>query len=352
MSNAWVNKRVFLTGHTGFKGSWLTLWLHKMGAHVRGYSLEPPTNPSLFELARVSQFCDHQIGDVRDAAAVAEAMRSFGPEVVIHMAAQPIVRLSYEDPILTYSTNVMGTVNVLQAARSCSELCAIVNVTSDKCYENREWVWGYRESDAFGGHDPYSSSKGAAEIVASAFQRSYFNGQKGPFLASARAGNVIGGGDWARDRLVPDMVRAFTAGEAVNIRRPHSVRPWQHVLEPLSGYLALAQRLLEGDASVAGGWNFGPTPDAVQPVGRMADQVVKLWGDGSSWVDCSNPNDPHEANLLQLDSTKARVQLGWKSRWNFEETLKNTVDWYRGAKSRDGARNLCLSQIESYQVEC
>lgn len=344
----WANRKVFLTGHTGFKGAWLTIWLNGLGASVRGFALPPPTAPSLYALAELDALCDSVIGDVRDAVALEAAMTDFEPDVVIHMAAQSLVRPSYVNPVETYATNVMGTVHVLEAARKCRNLKAIVNVTSDKCYENREWVWGYRECDAFGGHDPYSSSKGAAEIVAGAYGRSFFHEKGGPTLASARAGNVIGGGDWATDRLVPDIVRAFAAGEEVSIRQPRSVRPWQHVLEPLSGYLLLTQKAVETGQAVAGGWNFGPTPDAVQTVGAVADRAAAIWGQGRSWKDTSDPGALHEAKLLQLDSTKARVQLGWKSRWSFDEALSATIDWYRRREDGADARRLCEGQIAAY----
>ena len=344
----WSGKRVFLTGHTGFKGSWLTMWLASAGATVRGYALTPPTNPSLFDLAKVAELCDHHVGDVRDAAALTRALTEFRPDIVIHMAAQPLVRLSYDQPVETYSTNVMGTVNLFEAARRAPSVRAIVNVTTDKCYENREWVWGYRENDPMGGFDPYSSSKGCAELVTSAYARSYFSKADGPTLGSGRAGNVIGGGDWAQDRLVPDIVKAFVANDEVRIRRPDSVRPWQHVLEPLSGYLLLAEKLWAHGQAFAGGWNFGPSPDAVQPVRKIADSIVAMWNEPRQWIDASDPNDVHEARLLQLDSTKARVDLGWAPRWTFDIALSNTIDWYQKAQKPGSARDLCLAQIAQY----
>lgn len=344
----WNGKRVFLTGHTGFKGSWLTLWLEQLGATVCGFSLAPATTPALFDDAKVAGSCEHHIGDIRDYGAVARAMSAFKPDIVLHLAAQAIVRTSYEDPIETYGSNVMGTVHVLEAARKTPSVRVIVNVTSDKCYENREWLWGYREIDPMGGHDPYSSSKGCAELVASAFARSYFHLKDGPVLGSARAGNVIGGGDWARDRLIPDIVRAFLAGKAVEIRQPDSVRPWQHVLEPLSGYILLAEKLWQGGQNFAGGWNFGPDASAVMPVRAVADTMVRIWGADSCWIDRSDPHALHEAKLLQLDSTKARINMGWQPRWAFRTALEATADWYR--KTHEGAspRDLCLQQIAQY----
>ena len=344
----WANRKVFVTGHTGFKGAWLTIWLSQLGASVRGFALPSPTDPSLYALARVGDLCDSVIGDVRDPEALTEAMTRFQPDVVIHMAAQSLVRRSYARPVETYSTNVMGTVHVLEAARSCRSIEAIVNVTSDKCYENREWIWGYRECDAFGGHDPYSSSKGAAEIVTAAYGRSFFDEDSRPTLVSARSGNVIGGGDWATDRLFPDIVRAFAAGNNVSIRQPDSVRPWQHVLEPLSGYLLLAEKAVEEGHSLAGGWNFGPPPDAVQTVRTVVDRATSLWGQGRFWTDCSDPTARPEAQILQLDSTKARVHLGWKSRWSFDEALVATVDWFRRFSLGADARELCEGQIKEY----
>lgn len=344
----WSGRRVFVTGHTGFKGSWLTLWLHSLGAEICGYALEPPTSPSLFESADVTSLCQSMIGDVRDFARLSAAIRGFRPEIVIHMAAQALVRASYAQPIETYSTNVMGTVHVLEAARQCSNIAAIVNVTSDKCYENREWVWGYRENDPMGGHDPYSSSKGCAELVASAYGRSFFYMPEGPRLASARAGNVIGGGDWATDRLVPDIIRGIMQNTAISIRRPDSVRPWQHVLEPLSGYLLLAEKLVTQGQSVSGAWNFGPSQASVQTVRVVADQICSLWHSSSSWIDASEPNAVHEARLLQLDSTKAHIDLGWVPRWAFTDAIRETVEWYQCASHGEDVKSLCFKQIANY----
>jgi CDP-glucose 4,6-dehydratase len=347
----WKGKKVFITGHTGFKGSWLTLWLTSLGADVCGYALEPPSTPSLFEKAQVARHCRHVHGDVRDPALLSAQMADFKPDIVIHMAAQALVRLSYSQPVDTYATNVMGTVNVLEAARQCSTVAAIVNVTSDKCYENREWVWGYRESDPMGGHDPYSSSKGCAELVASAYARSYFSTEGGTRLASARAGNVIGGGDWALDRLVPDIIRGFLRNDDVPIRRPDSVRPWQHVLEPLSGYMLLAEKLVTDGHACVGGWNFGPPQSAVQTVRVVTEEICAMWGAPRRWTDASDPHALHEARLLQLDSTKAQVDLGWQPRWSFREALAATVQWYKEAHQGSDVAELCLRQIASFSAK-
>ncbi len=309
-SGFWQDRNVFLTGHTGFKGGWLSIWLEQLGARVHGYSLQPPTEPSLFEAAGVEDvLASHTIGDVRDRDALSSAMASAEPQLIFHMAAQPLVRYSYSEPVETYSTNVMGTVNVLDAARTAPSVRAIVNITSDKCYENREWDRPYREDDAMGGHDPYSSSKGCAELVAQAYQRSFFGEEK--WLASVRAGNVIGGGDWAADRLLPDFFRAIDAGQPLTIRSPNAVRPWQHVLEPLSGYMLLAEALMESGDAFSGGWNFGPDDGDVWSVRQIVDF---LFPDGEG-VNLSNAPQLHEANMLKLDSNKARDRLGWKPAW-------------------------------------
>lgn len=341
----WKGRRVFLTGHTGFKGGWLTVWLGELGAEVHGYSLSPPTNPSLFEAANVEQLlASHTIGDVRDADALGEAMTAAEPEVVIHMAAQPLVRQSYAEPVETYSTNVMGTVNLLEAALAVRTVRAVVNVTSDKCYENREWERPYREDDAMGGHDPYSSSKGCAELVAQAYQRSFFG--DGKWLASARAGNVIGGGDWAVDRLLPDFFRALDANEPLTIRSPEAVRPWQHVLEPLSGYLKLAEALHDMGADFAGGWNFGPAEDDAWSVRRIIDFLVP---DGRG-VNMANAPQPHEANMLKLDSSKARRELGWQPVWDIKRALAMTADWHDAWRTGDDMGSVCRQQIAAYRA--
>ncbi len=344
----WNGKKVFLTGHTGFKGSWMSLWLQQMGAVVKGFSLAPDTHPNLFEAADVARNMLSEIGDIRDYNHVVRSMTEFAPDVLIHMAAQPLVRLSYEDPILTYSTNVMGTVNVLDAARKCDKLKAIVAVTTDKCYENREWVWGYREDEPMGGHDPYSSSKGCAELVTAAYRKSYFNGAGAPALASARAGNVIGGGDWSKDRLVPDILKAFENNVPVVVRNPKATRPWQHVLEPLSGYLVLAQRLFEDGQAFAEGWNFGPKDEDCQSVGWILEQMVEQWGGSASW-ELDKNNNPHEAGYLKLDCSKAAMRLGWYPKTRLEQTLNGIIEWHKAFLVGANMRDICLREIENYQ---
>lgn len=330
--NFWHGKRVFVTGHTGFKGSWLSLWLTEMGAVVKGYSLDAPTDPSLFEIMQLSQHMESEIGDIRDFASLHNSIAEFKPEIIFHLAAQSLVRLSYEQPIETYSTNVMGTVHLLEAVRLIGGIKSVVNITSDKCYENREWVWGYRENEAMGGYDPYSNSKGCAELVASSFRRSFFNPadytQHGVGLASVRAGNVIGGGDWAKDRLIPDILRSFECNQQVVIRNPHSIRPWQHVLEPLSGYLVVAQKLFSEGDKFSEGWNFGPRDEDARSVEFIVDKMVALWGDNASWL-LDGENHPHEAHYLKLDCSKANLQLGWHPRWGLVETLGRIVKWHR-----------------------
>ena len=347
----WRGKRVLLTGHTGFKGSWLSLWLQSMDAQVVGYALAPPTNPSLFEVAEVGKGMTSIIGDIRDLDKLRSVFAEHKPEIVIHMAAQPLVRYSYIEPVETYSTNVMGTVNLIEAVRSTPSVKAVVNITSDKCYENREWEWGYRENEAMGGFDPYSSSKGCAELVASAYRNSYFHPEKyhqhGVAIASARAGNVIGGGDWAGDRLIPDILRAITEGKPVNIRNPHAIRPWQHVLEPLSGYLQLAQKLYEEGAAYAEGWNFGPNDEDAKPVQWIVEKLTQSWGEGASWV-LDGGNHPHEAHYLKLDCSKAKSRLDWHPRWHLDESLSKIVDWYRAYQDGKDMRALSLSQIKYY----
>lgn len=342
----WKAKRVFLTGHTGFKGSWLSLWLQQMGATVQGYALTPPTTPSLFEEARVAEGMGHTIGDVRDLASLQAAMAAFQPEIVLHMAAQPLVRLSYSQPVATYATNVMGTVHLLEAVRQTPSVRAVVNVTTDKCYENKEWVWGYREDEPMGGYDPYSNSKGCSELVTGAYRRSFFLAG-GPALASGRAGNVIGGGDWALDRLVPDILRAFEAGKPVIVRNPQATRPWQHVLEPLSGYLVLAQALWNQRQDVAEGWNFGPDEKDARPVGWICDHMVAAWGDGAAWKLDDAPN-PHEANYLKLDVSKAKARLGWTPTWELATALEKIVTWHQAWLTKSDVRAMCLAQIEQF----
>ena len=348
----WQGKRVLLTGHTGFKGSWLSLWLQSMGAQVVGYALAPPTNPSLFEVAKVGLGMTSIIGDIRDLELVRKVFTERKPEIVIHMAAQPLVRYSYIEPVETYSTNVMGTVNLLDAVRSSNSVKAVVNVTTDKCYENREWAWGYRENEAMGGYDPYSSSKGCAELVTAAYRNSYFNPttfnhQHSTALATARAGNVIGGGDWAEDRLIPDIMRAITQGRPVNIRNPHAIRPWQHVLEPLSGYLLLAQKLYQEGAGYAEGWNFGPNDEDAKPVQWIVEKLTQSWGARASWMPDGGEH-PHEAHYLKLDCSKAKARLDWHPRWRLEEALGAITAWHRAFQDGKDMRELTLRQIKVY----
>jgi CDP-glucose 4,6-dehydratase len=346
----WNGTRVLLTGHTGFKGAWLTLWLSRLGCRVTGLALPPPSTPSLFDVAEVADACDSLIGDIRDMDRVRRAFDRGRPDVVFHLAAQSLVRESYREPIHTFATNVMGTAHVLEAVRHAPSVRAVVVVTSDKCYENQEWLWPYRESDPLGGHDPYSASKGAAEIVTSSFARSFFSG--GPsshaaIVASVRAGNVIGGGDWSSDRLVPDIVRAFTTGESVVVRNPQAVRPWQHVLDALQGYLTLAERLCDHGHAYAGAWNFGPADSDARPVSWVVDEMVRRWGPPAAWVDGSGPA-VHEATLLRLDSSKARSRLGWSPKLDLPTALDWTVDWYRAHRDGDDMHRVTLRQVEQF----
>ncbi len=344
----WRERRVLLTGHTGFKGAWLSLWLQSLGARVTGFSVDVPTQPSLYELAMVGEGMESIAGDVRDPEALAAAVVEADPEIVLHMAAQSLVRRSFADPRQTYETNVMGTVNVLDAVRlHGSGVRAIVNVTSDKCYENREWEWGYREHEPMGGFDPYSSSKGCAELLTAAFRRSFFSDAAGPRLASARAGNVIGGGDWGEDRLVPDIMRAALAGERVRVRNPNSIRPWQHVLNPLSGYLVLAQALWDAP-ELAEGWNFGPAEEDVRPVGWIVERIAALWPEELRSIQDDGPH-PHEARYLKLDSSKARARLRWRPALDLEATIESIVDWYRELRAGGDMRAVTLGQIGAFQ---
>ncbi len=348
----WKGKRVLVTGHTGFKGGWLSLWLQKMGADACGYSLCAPTDPSLFAVARVADGMRSIEGDVRDLDHLKRVFAEFRPEIVFHLAAQSLVRQSYLDPIETYSTNVMGTVNVLEAVRQVGGVRVVVNVTSDKCYENREWCWPYRENEAMGGYDPYSSSKGCAELVTAALRNSFFHpsnfSEHGVAVASARAGNVIGGGDWAKDRLVPDIMRAFMSREVVVVRNPNSVRPWQHVLDPLSGYLLLAEKLWTSGAEFAEAWNFGPVQDDAKPVSWIVGQLANLWGNGASWtVDLSH--HPHEAQLLRLDCSKSKTRLGWQGRLNGVEPLLMVVDWFKSFQNGEDLHRETIAQIARYE---
>lgn len=348
--DAFAGKRVLVTGHTGFKGGWLSLWLAQLGAEVTGIALPPPPGPSLFETANVAGTVDHRIGDIRSAESFDAALAGLNPDVIIHMAAQALVRPSYQSPVDTYLTNVVGTAVVLDSARRMSSLKAVIVVTSDKCYENNEWAWPYRETDAMGGSDPYSASKGCAELVASSWRRSFFNSADAPRLATVRAGNVFGGGDWAVDRLVPDIIRAIMAGTPVDIRNPASVRPWQHVLEPLSGYLTLAAKLLSDEGGrFTGGWNFGPSPDAFLNVERVARTLCDSWGAGAPPLRLGMGGGPHEAGMLTLDSSKARSALGWAPRLSIEDALSMTAEWYRSfARGQTDMRALTDAQIQAY----
>jgi len=341
----WQGKRVFITGHTGFKGSWLSLWLYSLGAQVKGYALLPPTSPSLFDEAKVDSLIDSQIGDIRDQNILHESMIKFNPDILIHMAAQPLVRYSYDAPIETYEVNVIGTAKVLEVARSCLNLKAIVNITTDKCYENDGRSEGYKEDDPMGGHDPYSSSKGCAELVTSAYRRSFLQ-DKSIGLASVRAGNVIGGGDWADDRLIPDILRSFEKNESVVIRNPKATRPWQHVLEPLSGYLVLAQKMYYDQNKYAEGWNFGPNETDVKPVGWILDKMIAKWPN-SSWELDSSTN-PHEADFLQLDISKAESKLGWKPIWDLSHTLEKIINWQQAWINKKDMQAVCLSESKEY----
>jgi CDP-glucose 4,6-dehydratase len=360
MREAYRGKRVFLTGHTGFKGGWLALWLSELGAEVTGFSLPPDTDPSFFALAGVGEHCRHLEGDIRRPDALARALSEARPDYVFHLAAQALVRRSYDKPIETLETNVMGTAHLLEAIRQEHLRCAVVIVTSDKCYENREWVYGYREHEPMGGHDVYSMSKGATELVVSSFRRSFFPpaelARHGVALATARAGNVIGGGDWAPDRLVPDIARALAAKRPVPVRNPGSVRPWQHVLEPLGGYLLLGARLAGIGAdrreTFCDAWNFGPLPDATVTVRHLVERMIHHWGQGS-WEDRSDPAAPHEAGLLSLSIEKAQRVLGWKPRWSFDEAIRHTARWYqeapRAASPRE-VRAMTQAQLEAYRL--
>ena len=366
---SYAGKRVLLTGHTGFKGAWLTLWLERLGAKVTGFALEAEAQ-SVFNSAGVAASCEHRVADVRVFSQVRDAIAACKPDIVFHLAAQALVRKSYEDPLATIETNINGTAHVLEAIRVTKQRCAVVVVSSDKCYENREWVYGYREDDAMGGFDPYSMSKGATELVTSSWRRSFFPPAKlaehGVAIASARAGNVIGGGDWATDRIVPDCIRSLSKGQPIGVRSPHAVRPWQHVLEPLSGYLLLGVKLLlplpaprgegrgegrSGPQDFCEGWNFGPGPASAQPVSALANALVKAWGKGE-WIDQSDPNAHHEASLLRLSIDKAQAKLGWQPRWGFDETVAHTVTWYRA--QADGAsaaqlKALTLEQLAAWE---
>lgn len=353
-NGAYRGKKVFLTGHSGFKGSWLTLWLKVLGAQVTGYSLRPGTNPSLFDCADINGMCTTTFADVRDQQRLISSMSEAAPDIVIHMAAQSLVRMSYEEPRETYETNVMGTVNVLEAVRRTPTVRLCISVTSDKCYENREWVYAYREVDPMGGYDPYSSSKGCAELVGAAYRRSFFNPKRyvdhAKALVSVRAGNVIGGGDWALDRIVPDIALAISRGEAVTVRNPGFIRPWQFVLEPLAGYLWLGARLLDNPTAYDYGWNFGPGSESCITVRELVEKAVALWGRGGWTGTGDRMGKAYEANFLKLDSTKARTILGWRPLYSIDETLRATVEWYHGfyEDPEFDPKAFTLQQIEAY----
>ena len=345
-------KKILITGHTGFKGSWLTLWLIKLGAKVIGYSLEPPTKPSLFEILNLKEKIIHIIGDIRDEEKLKNIFKKYKPEIVFHLAAQSLVRFSYKEPKLTYETNVIGTLNVLEAVRETKSVRVVIIVTSDKCYENKEWVYGYRENDPLGGYDPYSSSKACAELVVEAYRNSFFNPKnygKGHqvALATVRAGNVIGGGDWQVDRLIPDCVRALSKGKPIKIRNPNAIRPWQHVLEPLSGYLILAQKMWEEPTKYCEAWNFGPYEKDIATVKEIVEKVINLWGKGKYEVE--SDTQFHEAGLLRLDISKAMIKLGWYPKWNLDIALEKTIKWYKMFyKGKEDMLRYSLQEIKSY----
>lgn len=350
--NFWRKKRVLITGHTGFKGAWLSIWLMKLGAEVFGYALKPPTSPSLFDLCGLDKELVSGIGDVRDAKGLSDAVRKHQPEIVFHLAAQPLVLESYRRPVETYETNIMGTAHLLEAVRQCESVSAVVVVTTDKCYENREWHWGYRENDPLGGHDPYSVSKACAELITDSYRRSFFSsraaGAHGAAIASARAGNVIGGGDWAENRLIPDCVRALSAGETISIRNPGAVRPWQHVLEPLGGYLLLAQKLCEEGARFAEAWNFGPDDSGAKPVEWMVRNLCALWGKDAAYRICS-VDQAHEANYLKLDCSKAKARLNWRPRWDLKRALRQIVMWTEACRAGEHPLEICFKQIDAFE---
>jgi CDP-glucose 4,6-dehydratase len=351
LNNFFSGKKILITGHTGFKGSWLSMVLHIMGAKVFGYSLNPPTNPSLFEVAGVGELVTSYIGDIRDFNFLKKTISETAPEIIIHMAAQPLVLEAFKNPVETYSVNVMGTVNLLEAVRLCGGVKAIVNVTTDKCYENKEWLWGYRENETLGGYDPYSNSKACSELATSSYRNSFFNKadyqKHGVAIATARAGNVIGGGDWAADRLIPDFIRAISVGEKVKIRNPLAIRPWQHVLEPLFGYLVLAENLYTVGTDFGEAWNFGPDDTDARNVEWVIKKICSFWGETAGYETDKN-NYPHEAGYLKLDCSKAKTKLGWSPKWNLETSLKSIVDWNKAYLMGDNMKNFSFGEIEKY----
>ncbi len=350
--NFWTDKRVFLTGHTGFKGGWLSLWLQSLGARVTGYALKPPAQPSLFEVASIEKNMKSIIGDIRDLDNLKKVMKEANPDILIHMAAQPLVRYSYSNPVETYSTNVMGTVHVLEAARASQNIKAILNITSDKCYDNKEIDRGYSEEEPMGGFDPYSNSKGCAELVSMAYRNSFFNIDKyethGVALATARAGNVIGGGDWAEDRLIPDFMRAIESKQKISIRNPHAIRPWQHVLEPLQGYLMLCQKLYENGPSYSQSFNFGPDEKDAKNVEWIARDLVETWGEGVSYEVSTNHSSLHEAHLLKLDCSKAKKKLGWQPKSDIHAALDKICTWHKAYLNGDDMHQFSLNDIKMY----
>lgn len=350
----WKNKKVLLTGHTGFKGSWLSLWLQRLGAEVSGFSIDVPTTPSLFESANVGDGMTSVFGDVRELATLQEFMLETKPEIVIHMAAQSLVRRSYTDPVGTYGTNIMGTVNVLEAARHCDGIRVVMIVTSDKCYDNQERERGYREGEPMGGYDPYSSSKGCAELVTAAYRNSFFNlaeyDQHGTAVTSVRAGNVIGGGDWAEDRLIPDVINAFHDGKPAEVRNPNAIRPWQFVMDPLNGYLTLAESLFGDGPTYAGAWNFGPEESDAKDVGFIVEQLASGWGESAEWQH-DRADQPHEATYLKLDSSKAKTNLPWSQVLKLPTTLEWIIEWYQRYFSKDDVRDVTLEQIDRFQQQ-
>ncbi len=351
--NFWKNKKVLITGHTGFKGSWLCLWLNSLGADITGYALEPPTDPSLYKLCKINELVNSVISDIRDLSVLQSAIQSSEPEIIIHMAAQPLVRESYLNPTETYMTNVMGTVNLLNSIRNCNSVRVIINVTTDKCYDNKEWFWGYRENEPLGGYDPYSSSKACSEIVTSAFRNSFFNIKNYDThrvaVASARAGNVIGGGDWADDRLIPDCIRSILDNKEIHIRNPNATRPWQHVLDPLSGYMTLAEKLYNYGPEYSEAWNFGPNDDDARSVEWVVKNLCSKWGNKASYV-IDNGTHPHEANYLKLDISKAKSRLSWAPTWDINTAIEKTIEWSKAYFKNEDLRECCLKQINEFTV--
>jgi len=349
--NFWKGRKIYITGHTGFKGSWLCLLLNYLKADIYGYALEPPTIPSLYQICNIDEFVHSTISDIRDGDALKKSIEKAQPEIVIHMAAQPLVRLSYLDPVLTYQTNIMGTINLLESVRVTKSIKAVINITTDKCYENREWIWPYRENEPLGGYDPYSSSKACSEIITAAYRNSFLNPkiyeEHSVAVATARAGNVIGGGDWADDRLVPDFIRAISKGEKIKIRSPYAIRPWQHVLEPLTGYLLLAEKLYAEGIKYAEAWNFGPNDEDAKPVEWIVNYLCQKWSNHAGFEVDKNPQ-PHEANYLKLDWSKAKAYLNWHPRWSLEKSLDSIIDFSRAFIKEENINDICLRQISEY----